>query len=89
MNNIFFKFFPEKNLNKDNLNTLLDLAFGMVDHKQIMRLIHNIGFSATTINTDINRKQVFATQTWALQAEIKAIVKKDRKHYGKRVHCQK
>ena len=52
-----------KNLNKDNLNTLLDLAFGMVDHKQIMRLIHNIGFSATTINTDINRKQVFATQT--------------------------
>lgn len=62
-------------LTKDNLNTLLDLAFGMIDHDSIMRLIHNIGFSATTINTDINRKQVFATQTWALRAAIEAIVK--------------
>lgn len=63
-----------KNLTKDNLEDLLDLAFSMVDHKQIIRLIHNIGFSATTINSDINKKQVFATQTWALRSQIEDIV---------------
>ena len=65
-------------LSVDNLESILNLVFNSTNHHAIMKLLHNLGQSGESSNSDINKRQVFTRQTYSFHKEIEDMIRDTR-----------